>query len=152
MLHDNEHMLNVRERRAGQATADLNDLIEAYGVHRAAALLDVYASTIERWRAGKARVPRAALIALRAAVYGQLPGMEHRAWEGWYVGLDGRLYNGPRASWAPGDILAIHWKDQQIRALRDEVARLEAQVAQLARPSAGHGAANDAAILRGVGA
>lgn len=147
-LNYDEHMLNVRERRAAKAHADLEALVADAGLGRAAAILDVYESTVQRWLDRKARVPAAALIALRAALWNQLPGMEHKAWEGWHFGLDGRLYHGPKQSYAPADVLALHWKNLEIRALRDEVARLEALAEKLARPSAGHGAANDAAILR----
>lgn len=139
-------MLNVRQRRAALARAELEDLIHQCGVGRAATLLDVYEATVQRWLAGTSRVPRAALIALRAAVRGQLPGMEHKDWEGFGIGHDGLLYEG-RNSWSVADIRSLHWKNQQIEALERRIKMLTELVEKLGRPSAGHGAANDAAIL-----
>lgn len=142
-LSDNAQMLNVRERRAAQARNELRSLIEDFGLNRAAEAIDVYPSTIERWLAGTTRVPRAALIALRAIVWSRLPGMEHPDWRDVRIGVDGRLHEGGM-SWSLGEIRSLYWREQQVKSLEDKIAALQAQIERLSRPAAVPPAANDA--------
>lgn len=142
-----EQMLNVRERRALCAKHELTELLDEYGRGRAAVLLDVYASTIERWESGKTRIPQAAIVALRAAARGQVPGMQGCDWQGWRIGEDGFLYNpNGQDRYGPGELYAIHWNRQLVRSLQERVAELQARIEDLARPAAAGvpSAANDA--------
>lgn len=133
-------MLTVRERRRLLAHAEAVELIAKFGVGRTQDLLNVHASTVERWRTGEITPSTAVLIALRAAVLNQLPGMETRAWVGWSFGPDGRLYDSAGRSYSAGDILAQQYERALIRSLHGRVRELEER---LLKATLGERAAND---------
>jgi DNA-binding transcriptional regulator YdaS (Cro superfamily) len=140
-------MLNVRERRAAQRLAEIRDLVGGYGLTRTSELLDVHPSTVTRWQEGTAKAPGSALVALRAAVRGQVPGMETTAWKGWRFGRDGSLYPpGYSRGYSAGQILAMHYEHQLLAHLKRQVAELEEKLARALE--LGHTAANDPLISR----
>lgn len=134
-------MLNARQRRALHNHAEAVELIAEYGAGRTAELLDVHPATVKRWLAAPP-VPAMALIALRAAVLGQVPGMEGRPWRGWSFGRDGRLYDETGRSYASGDILAQQYERALIRSLQADNRELRAKLTKALADS--NGAANDA--------
>lgn len=140
-LSDNERMLNIRERRALAAKADVKELIDEYGMDNTGRLLDVHRTTVSRWHSGEIIAPVAVILALRAAVWGQLPGMNHKWWRGWKFGLDGYLYSDAGQQFHPGDMLARQYERALIASLQNQVKELEADLAR----AVDHARHNDAA-------
>lgn len=134
-------MLTVRDRRVLNIKTEVADLITQLGVGRTEGLLNVDRSTVWRWLKGSTTPPTAVLIALRAAVLGQVPGMESRHWEGWSFGRDGRLYNGAGQAFSAGDILAQQYERALIKSLQNRVSELEEKLAKAT--VGGPSAAND---------
>lgn len=132
-------MLNVRERRAAQAKREATDLIGRYGEHRVAKDLDVHLTTVRRWYTGETVAPTPVLIALRALVDGQLPGMEHKDWVGWAFGRDGNLYSPAGEAFHRGDLEGQRYLRQRLKYLEHQVALLQQKIREM--PT---GAANDA--------
>lgn len=132
-------MLNVRERRAAQAKHEIVELIGRLGEARTATALNVHLTTVRRWYDGRSRPPAAVLIALRALVYGQLPGMELRHWEGWTFSRDGKLYSPSNEAYSAGDIMAMQYERQLIKHLQRQVDLLREKLRNVET-----GAANDA--------
>lgn len=82
------------------------DLIARLGASVIERELDVHYATVRRWIQGSTPVPRSVLLALRALA-GRTPAMDrHKAWAGWRVGDDGKLYSPEDVAYAPGDIRA----------------------------------------------
>ena len=134
-------MLNVRERRKQQAKQEAVDLIGLYGEHRAAAALNVHIATVRRWYSGEIAPPTPVLIALRALVKSQLPGMEHRTWEGWCFSVDGNLHEPCGKAHSAGSIMAMHYERQLIAHQRRQIIELEAKLHKALESS--NRAAND---------
>ena len=132
-------MLNVKQRREAHAKREAAELITEYGEHRAACALDVHITTVRRWASGKTLAPAAVLIALRALVKSQLPGMEMRDWEGRHFDADGFLVDNAGQRHHRGDIQGRFMERQHIRYLQRQVALLKRKLA-----SVKDGAANDA--------
>lgn len=123
-------MLNARDRRKAEAYNELVELVNAFGISRSVTLLNIHMTTVMRWMTGKSEPPESALIALRAALLGQLPGMQGRQWQGWGFGRDGRLYSASGQSWSAGDIMAQEYERALIKALQNKVRELEAKLAK----------------------
>ncbi|HET8871840.1 MAG TPA: hypothetical protein VFM48_15460 [Aquabacterium sp.] len=132
-------MLNVRERRQAAAKREAQELIGQFGEHAVATALEVDITTVRRWYRGVTAPPPVALIALRALVLGQLPGMEHKDWAGWRFGRDGFLYDDAGQRHTRGDIQGRFMERQHLRHLQRQVALLQRKIAQM-----DDGAANDA--------
>ena len=97
------------------STAEIRALVEDYGKHRSARVLDVHRTTIEPWCNGVVPVPERALVILRQAVTGQVPGMDG-AWQGWRF-YQGELCSPAGESFRPGEVMAIGLQHQRVRAL-----------------------------------
>lgn len=124
---------------------ELKSLVEVLGQHRAADLCRVHRTTVGRWLKGQIDPPEAALIALRAAVTGQMPGRD-RAWDGWYF-QDGLLWSPEGYGFDSGQILARVYERQMIQALRKQIEDLEAKLVAATRELAkSDKAANDVAV------
>lgn len=132
-------MLNARERREAADHRELVALVGELGVKAVESLLKVYPSTIQRWLDGQTKPGEAVLIALRAAAWGQLPGMSGKLWEGWRFGEDGQLHAPNGHAYKPGDLLGQFFERQLIRHLNRQVKLLEEKLRALKT-----GAANDA--------
>lgn len=132
-------MLTVRQRRKAQAQDQILGFIATWGEYRIADWLDVDPITVRRWAEGKARAPKAALVALEAYA-GRLPGMDVRHWEGWSFGADGCLYSPQGRPYAAGDIMVQQYERALIKELQKNVEELRAK---LARATRGLPAAND---------
>jgi hypothetical protein len=117
-------MLNVRERRREQKWAQVIELIDLYGIDNTATALNVYRTTVVRWREKQTEPPEAVRIALNAIVMMRLPGMECRTWEGWGFDSDGNLCSPAGEPFHTGDLLALPYLHGQIRALKKENAEL----------------------------
>ena len=76
--------------------------------------LGIHRTTWARWRSGKSRPPRAAILALRA-LQGEIL---HDGWEGWLFGRDGALYDPAGIRHTGGTIQAWHFVRQRLDALR----------------------------------
>lgn len=130
-------MLKVNERRRLEKQAEVAELIEAIGgPGYAERFLRVSPDTVKRWLAGETAPPWAAILALRAGC-GRMPGMD--AWQGWrFSERDGLLYApGYTRGFTPGEMLAWHFKEQQLKYLQREVEalreKLESREAMLDR-------------------
>lgn len=82
------------------------DLIAHLGATVVERELDVHYATVRRWSLGTTPVPRSVLLALRALA-GRTPAMDrHKAWAGWRMADDGKLYSPEDVAYGPGDIRA----------------------------------------------
>lgn len=111
------------------SVAEIRALVEDYGKHRSARMLDVHRTTIERWLNGVVPVPERALVILRQAVTGQVPGMDG-AWQGWRF-YKGELCSPAGDSYRPGEVMAIGLQHQRVKALEAQVRELRAEVRRL---------------------
>jgi len=90
---------------------------------------NVSARTVQRWRQ-RGELP--ALLVLFLACFQDL-GIIAPAWAGWQLShKKGELYSPEGVGYRPGDLLAMHFRLQQINVLRGRVTRLEQELA--ARP------------------
>lgn len=136
--------MDVRERRKREAKYEITQLIEACGISRAERLLDVHRTTIHRWLAGTIQPPVTVLYTLRADVYGQLPNMTNKDWEGWRFGNDGMLYSPDGRGFHAGHLLSHQYLHHLISAQRQEITSLREKIANLERNlDLMHTAAND---------
>lgn len=130
------------------APNELSELIDkavtAVSLPAALAILGVHRTTLMRWRTGKVRVPNAALALLRVWSESKLPGMG-REWDGFR--FEGNFLVSPAGvRYTPREMLAWHWKDQQLEHQRDRISQLEKIVHdQARRMQAMSSAANDIA-------
>lgn len=106
---------------------ELSDLIDRMGPGWTEALLNVHPDTLKRWRSGKSRVPTAVLVALRAAALGQMPWRD-RCWDGWFY-FKGELHSPAGDRYVASDLAALPYLRGENRALRAQVADLQAQLA-----------------------
>lgn len=108
---------------------ELQKLVEIVGPTWAEGYLRVHRTTLKRWLDGKTRVPESALVTLRAAAWGQMPGRKaERCWDGWYF-ADGRLWSPEDTSFEASELRAIPYLRGELRALRAHVAKLQATLA-----------------------
>jgi len=92
-------------------------------------LCRVTARTVANWRRRGALPP---VLDHLLAVFRDL-GRVHPAWSGWQISCrKGELFSPEGVGFRPGDVHSLHWRLQQIRALRRRVAELERELA--ARP------------------
>ena len=141
-------MLNVRQRRAAQALAEIRELVDLYGTDRSSQLLDVHPDTIARWLEGTSKAPRAACIALKAAALGQVPGMDCKHWQGWSFGRDGQLYTPSGQAFGAGDILAMQYERALIKHQALQIKDLEARLGKALEET--NRAANDPLLRLGT--
>jgi len=126
---------------------ELIDLVQDLGMASAERLLNVHRTTISRWMKRQTRVPDAALLTLRAAVKGQLPGQTDRTWQGWSFDKYGTLWSPGGDQFTSGDLMAQRYERAVIRELRKEIAQLEAKLIKMTKAaSMVDQAANDIAI------
>jgi len=93
-------------------------------------LCQVSARTVQRWRARRA-LP--AVVVLFLACFQDL-GIIAPAWSGWQLSArKGELFSPEGVGFRPGDVQSLHWRLQQIGALRRRVAELEERAAELGR-------------------
>lgn len=108
---------------------ELHKLVQTVGLEWAEGYLRVHRTTLKRWLDGKARVPESALVTLRAVAWGQMPGRKaERCWDGWYF-ADGLLWNPEDQGFEPSELRAIPYLRGELRALRAQVADLQAKLA-----------------------
>jgi len=126
---------------------ELIDLVQDLGMGRSERLLNVHRTTISRWMKRQTRIPDAALLTLRAAAKGQLPGQTDRTWEGWSFDKHGILWSPGGDQFTSGDLMAQRYERAVIRELRKEIAQLEAKLIKMTKAAAVvDQAANDLAI------
>lgn len=121
-------LTNLRDRRKAQAKDEAAELIGLYGEHRIARMLNVHELTVRRWYRGEIVAPTPVLIALRALVLSQLPGMQVKQWRGWSFAPNGDLYDPSGDPHGPGDIMAQRYERQLIKHLERKVNELEARL------------------------
>lgn len=112
---------------------ELIDLIADLGMYHSERLLNVHRTTIQRWMRGITRTPESAVLTLRAAVKGQLPGQTDLHWVGWKFGQDGNLYSPAGQAFHTGDLLAQQYERALIKAQRNEIEELKETVGRLNR-------------------
>ena len=134
-------MLKLNERRDMDTKREVADLIAEFGAKRVEALLNVHRVTVDRWERGSMVPSQAVLFALRAAVRGQLPGMESRVWEGWRFDARGTLHSPSGYPYRPGDLEAQQFERALIRSQKARIRELETKLALATR--GGVSAAND---------
>lgn len=110
-----------------QRLHELRELVEQYGGEsRVERLLNVHRTTLYRWLENKTRIPDAALHTLRAAASGQMPYMDReKAWQGWRFARDGMLYSPAGEPFHGGDLLAIKYMRDCIKAQQRAIKELE---------------------------
>jgi hypothetical protein len=125
-----------------EAVALIDHAVRAVGERDALAILGVHRTTLMRWRAGKVRIPHAALALLRIWHEGRLPGMTDH-WQGFHFFGD-KLYTAAGVGYSAREIDYWHWKYQECEYTQRRNAQLEALVRDLsAKLDATHGAANE---------
>lgn len=135
--------------RSKSEQAEALELLREYGPKPSEVLLDVHYTTVRRWLDGSSKIPRAVLLALRAAVRAELPNQstvkcDGQSWYGWKFAQDGRLYTPEGDSVSPGDVRAIPYQRELIRTLQRDTADLR-KALQKELEYANHGA-NDAVV------
>jgi hypothetical protein len=108
---------------------ELRQLVETIGLERSEDLLRVHRTTLKRWLNAQSRIPDAALLTLRAAAFGQMPGRKReQAWNGWYF-ADGKLWSPEDVWFEPGQLRALPYLKGEVEALRRQVADLRSALA-----------------------
>lgn len=94
---------------------------------------------------GQVPVPESALLAIRAAVTGQMPGYD-RSWDGW-IFRDGYLVSPEGYKFTAGEVLAGIYREKLVKAQREQIRELEAKLVKMTRAAAlVDQAANDLSI------
>lgn len=89
------------------------------------ALLDVSTRTVHRWRAAGELPAALVLVCMCFADLGTIS----EPWRGWMISRrDGLLYSPEGEAFGPGDLRALFWHRQRIRALARQVDRLQRQL------------------------
>lgn len=97
-----------------------------------AAFLGVTLRTLRRYKANPETMPEAAKRLLRLRLEGDLRAIGGDAWEGFYLGRDGKLFvPGWSNGLPPSHIRAMFFTNQEAAALRVQVRDLQARVAAL---------------------
>lgn len=134
-------MLNARDRRRQETTAEVCRLLEITGSEQAANAMGLTWITVRRWARGEIQPSIASLAMLR-----QLAGRGFPGWPGWRF-VDEVLVSPEGYKYTPGDLLAQTYQRPLIKALRAELDELRGMVAALAREASQRDpAANDMAI------
>ncbi|AXS79851.1 hypothetical protein HYN24_07375 [Dechloromonas sp. HYN0024] len=119
-------------------------MLEQIGVKKALATLGVHRSTIARWLAGKAVIPRPSWLLLVLMAEGRLPGMSED-WRDFRFDGDTLCQIGTRIHYTAREIAGWPYQLEHSRALARRVVALEKEKAHLLKVGYFE-AANDALI------
>ncbi len=129
-------------RQQTQARDDLQSLLELYGRASVETMLDVHRTTVDRWAAGKVKIPGKVHQAIRHLL-GHLPGTAGK-WRGWSF-HEGKLVAPNGFSYSPHDVTILQIHRDLIAAQETRIKELSALVEKLTRDLPAHdAAANDA--------
>lgn len=123
--------------------AALVELVAGRSRRHVAAALGVDRRTLERWIAGRARVPLAAVELARARLAGELPPQARASWPGWRFGPGARLYPPTGAGFSRAEL-------EHLAILLAELAEYRRAASQ-ASPGARPGPQDDRSAVQAPG-
>lgn len=112
--------------------ADIAAAVDQIGKRRTLAVLGIHRSTLARWLAGTATIPRPTWLLLTLLADGRLPGMSDD-WRQFRFEGDRLCLIGTRHAYTAREIAGWPYQVQHAQALARQVADLQKQNAQLLR-------------------
>ena len=106
--------------------------VDRVGARFVVDLLEIHRSTLARWLAGKAVIPRPAWLVIRMVADGLLPGMSDD-WREWRFDGDSLVHVGTRQRYTARELSGLIYQTAHLRALESRISALKKQNAHLLR-------------------